>query len=52
MVLQRFEDCGVKVNREKCKCLQSSIDYLGRVISAESLRPIESNLVALNDNDP
>jgi hypothetical protein len=48
-VLQRFEEFGVKVNQDKCKFLQSSVDYLGHVISAEGLRPLESNLTALKD---
>ena len=36
-VLGRLEEYGLKANREKCKCLQNSVEYLGHVITAEGL---------------
>ncbi|XP_054282540.1 uncharacterized protein K02A2.6-like [Macrosteles quadrilineatus] len=38
---------GVRVNQQKCKFLQSSIEYLGHVITRDGLRPQESLLTAL-----
>lgn len=49
MVLRRLEEYGIKVNEKKCKFLQNDIEYLGHVISAEGLRPQESNLRALRE---
>ena len=37
-VLQRLEEYGLKANKEKCKFLRDSVEYLGHVISAEGLR--------------
>ena len=34
-VLGRLEEHGLKANREKCKFLQNSVEYLGHVITAE-----------------
>ncbi|XP_054259367.1 uncharacterized protein K02A2.6-like [Macrosteles quadrilineatus] len=46
-VLQRLDEFGVRVNQQKCKFLQSSIEYLGHVITRDGLRPQESLLTAL-----
>lgn len=47
-VLQRLEDCGLRLNKEKCAFFQNSITYLGHVIDAEGVRPIKEKTEAID----
>lgn len=46
-VLQRLQDHGLRVNKDKCSFLQSSIIYLGHKIDREGLHPTESKVQAI-----
>ena len=46
-VLGRLEECGLKANREKCKFLQNSVEYLGHVITAEGLHQSPNKVQAI-----
>lgn len=48
-VLQRLEEYGLKVNQEKSKFLQDSVEYLGHVISAKGLHQAPSKVQAIMD---
>lgn len=47
LVLQRFEDNNIRVNLSKCKFFQTTIEYLGHVISDGSLRPNDKKVEAV-----
>ena len=49
VVLCRLQSAGFKLNKAKCKFLQSSVTYLGHVIDAEGLHPTDSKLKAIRD---
>ena len=38
-VLKRLSDAGLKLERQKCKFMQPSIDYLGYLIDKEDIHP-------------
>lgn len=46
-VLQRLEQYGVKVNDNKCKFLQPTVQYLGYCLSSEGISPQDSILDAI-----
>lgn len=46
-VLQRLEEYGLKANKEKCKFLKDSVEYLGHVISAEGLHQSPKKVKAI-----
>ena len=48
-VLERLQNAGFKLNKGKCKFLQSSLTYLGHVIDAEGLHPTDDKLEAIRD---
>ncbi|XP_054259759.1 uncharacterized protein K02A2.6-like [Macrosteles quadrilineatus] len=48
-VLQRLHEYGVKVNENKCRFLQSSVQYLGYCLTAEGISPQEGILEAIRD---
>jgi len=48
-VLERLQNAGFKLNKGKCKFLQSSVTYLGHVIDAEGLHPTEDKLKAIRE---
>lgn len=52
LVLQRFEESNIRVNIDKCKFFQTTIEYLGHVISAGSLRPNEKKVEAVLKASP
>lgn len=47
LVLKRFEEHCVRVNRDKCRFLETEISYLGHVIANNTLKPNKEKLVAL-----
>ena len=48
-VLERLEEYGLKANREKCKFLRSSVQYLGHLISAEGLHQSPKKVKAITE---
>ena len=46
-VLQRLQERGFKVNREKCAFLQSSVTYLGHRIDEQGLHPVQEKTDAI-----
>ena len=46
-VLMRLEEYGVKVNKTKCNFLQTSVEYLGHVISDEGLTQSPTKVEAI-----
>ena len=46
-VLQRLESAGLKLKRDKCKFLTSSITYLGHRIDSEGLHPLQDKIKAI-----
>ena len=50
LVLERLLSTGFRLNRTKCKFLQSSVVYLGHVIDGEGLHPTEDKLKAIRDS--
>jgi len=49
LVLDRLQNAGFKLNKSKCKFLQSSVTYLGHVIDAEGLHPTADKLKAIRE---
>lgn len=48
-VLQRLQDHGLRVNKDKCSFLQNSIIYLGHRIDKFGLHPTESKVKAVKE---
>ena len=46
-VLQRLEDAGMRLKKEKCSFCLAEVEYLGHSISAEGLRPSTTNVQAI-----
>ncbi|CAB3978290.1 Retrovirus-related Pol poly from transposon [Paramuricea clavata] len=51
-VLERLLKFGFKLNKSKCKFLQSSVVYLGHLIDSAGLHPTEDKLAAVRDAPP
>ena len=51
-VLQRLEEHGLVLNKEKCVFGASSVDYLGHVVSAEGIQPLQARVAAIQDFPP
>ena len=51
-VLQRLQESGFKLNKNKCKFEQRSVTYLGHKIDAEGLHPTEEKLLAISQAPP
>ena len=49
LVLERLLSAGFRLNKTKCKFLQSSVVYLGHVIDGEGLNPTEDKRKAIRD---
>ena len=45
--LRRLSDAGLRLKREKCVFLASSVQYLGYVIDAEGLHPMPEKVKAI-----
>ena len=50
--LQRLEEYGLRVRKEKCDFFQSSVEYLGHVIDANGLHTAPSKITAIVDAPP
>ena len=48
-VLKRLADSGMRLKREKCSFLLSSVEYLGHVISSEGLKTSDSKVKAVSN---
>ena len=46
-VLQRLQQAGLRLQRGKCKFMATSVQYLGHVIDAEGLHPLEDKVEAV-----
>lgn len=46
-VLKRIQDCGVRLNADKCKFRQPEVDFLGHRINARGLQPKTENIDAI-----
>ena len=51
LVLERRLSTGLRLNKTKCKLLQSSVVYLGHLIDGEGLHPMEDKLKAPRPKD-
>ena len=47
-VLQRFEEAGLHLKKEKCSFLAPSVEYLGHWIDAQGLHPLEEKARAIH----
>ena len=48
-IFKRFQNAGIKLNLEKCKFLQPSIDYVGYTIDKNGLHPNQNKIKAINE---
>ena len=48
-VLKRLADSGLRVNPEKCKFFQESIEYCGHIVSKEGLHKTDAKIAAISD---
>ncbi|CAB0009711.1 unnamed protein product, partial [Nesidiocoris tenuis] len=48
-VLSRFEREGIKVNPDKCKWVQDSVEYLGHSIDKNGIHPTTAHLKAMKE---
>lgn len=46
-VCDRLQECGLRLNREKCKFMQKNLDVLGFVINKEGLHKAKSKIAAM-----
>ena len=49
LVLQRFEQAGLRLKRSKCEFMQHSVEYLGHVIDEQGLHPTASRVRAIKE---
>ena len=48
MVLDRLQQHGLVVNLEKCSLFQEKVEFLGHVVDAEGIRPMEAKVEAIS----
>ncbi len=48
-VLQKLHSAGLRLNKDKCSFMQSSIEYLGHVIDSQGLHPTEQKIRAIKN---
>ena len=49
VVLTRIEQAGIRLKRDKCRFMSSSVVYLGHRIDAEGLHPVTDKVKAVQD---
>lgn len=49
VVLERLEEMGVRLKREKCTFLIAEVEYLGHRISARGIQPVSAKVRAVKD---
>lgn len=47
MVFEKLKSSGIKLKKEKCTFLRTSVEYLGMVISLDTIRPSPSKIKAI-----
>ncbi|XP_060786568.1 LOW QUALITY PROTEIN: uncharacterized protein K02A2.6-like [Neoarius graeffei] len=48
-VLRRLKEAGLRLHRGKCAFLRNEVEYLGHIINAEGLHPVQSKVTAIED---
>ena len=48
-VLHRLENAGLRLNREKCFFLRSSVEYFGYIVDAQGIHPTPEKVAAVKD---
>lgn len=48
-VLCRLEKAGLRLKRSKCAFLQRGVEYLGHILDAQGLHPVEKKVKAIMD---
>ena len=48
-VLSRLENAGLRLNREKCFFLRSSVEYFGYIVDAQGIHPTPEKVAAVKD---
>ena len=48
-VLRRLQQHGLVLNGEKCAFFATSVSYLGHLVSAEGIRPLETRVAAISE---
>ena len=51
-VLKKLKDAGLCLNRSKCLFGQSSLEYLGHIISEQRIQPTADKVKAIKDGPP
>ncbi|XP_063049093.1 uncharacterized protein K02A2.6-like [Engraulis encrasicolus] len=48
-VLRRLKEAGLRLHRRKCAFLRNEVEYLGHIINAEGLHPVQSKVRAIEE---
>ncbi|XP_056589597.1 uncharacterized protein K02A2.6-like [Triplophysa dalaica] len=48
-VLERLEDCGLRLKRGKCKFLEKEVNFLGHKVDATGIHPVPEKVQAVQD---
>ncbi|XP_062864462.1 uncharacterized protein K02A2.6-like [Trichomycterus rosablanca] len=48
-VLRRLEEAGLRLKRNKCAFMESEVQYLGHIVDARGLQPMEAKIQALEE---
>ncbi|XP_038139940.1 uncharacterized protein K02A2.6-like [Cyprinodon tularosa] len=48
-VLRRLKEAGLRLHRRKCAFLRNEVEYLGHIINAEGLHPVQSKIKAIEE---
>ncbi|XP_041823137.1 uncharacterized protein K02A2.6-like [Melanotaenia boesemani] len=48
-VLRRLKEAGLRLRRRKCAFLRNEVEYLGHMINAEGLHPVQSKVTAIEE---
>lgn len=48
-VLRHLKDAGLRLHRSKCVFLKKEVEYLGHVVNAEGLHPVQSKVRAIEE---
>ena len=48
-IFKRLSEHGLKVNPSKCSLFRTEVDYLGHKVGSDGIRPLDTNVAAIND---